>query len=155
MKTQASFFIPLAAPFNYLTLAAISTIRFLLTDLSTDFSRHVYTSNLFDPEKLKLLKEKIEQKGTGDFTASEEELLQIYSSHYMANLFGADKNAFFKWYLEFEQGDVKDSEDFRKVMMNTHKAALIIIENTYGENTFLIKQKKKLEEVFGSIREEK
>ncbi|MEP7171506.1 MAG: hypothetical protein ABI855_19200 [Bacteroidota bacterium] len=152
---NSTFLIPVKAPYNNLVFSALAGTAFLFVDLTTDFSCMVYTSRFFDLDTIKELQENLKKSNNSDYQATVEELVLIYSCHYIANLFAADKSVFFKWYLEFEKGDIANSEDFRKVAVNSQKGACMILENRYGSNRFLMERKKNLELIFGILAEEK
>lgn len=138
-----------------MVLSAAEITVFLFTDLSTSFSMSVYNCGLIDLDKQTGLSAKLKQNNNSDFNATVEELVLIYTSHYIANRFAADKNAFFKWYLKNDKGEINDSDDFRKVYLNGQKGACMILEQRYGYNNQLMERKKKLENIFGPLSEER
>jgi len=83
---------------------------------------------------------------------NENELGMVYICHYIFAAFAKDKEAFFKWHLTHDSGQVKDSEDFRKTTFVIQAGIVAIIEDSGIWNDNMEKRKQKLVAELGILR---
>jgi len=132
---------------------SISSTLYLMLEGTTEFSRKVSESGMIDYDQLKDFYEEIKDKEGDEFEVDEDELLTIYTCHYIANCFAQDKQAFFKWFMLHDNGEVANSEKLRLITMNGHKGATRVFEERDFWNEKMEQRKLFLEELFGELEE--
>jgi hypothetical protein len=154
-KADAMISFPFEKPLDYLIKSAVSGCYYLMLDLETDLSRKVYASQCINLDEIEALRNKLKDlSGVSSVDITEQELVLIYTCNYISNCSSSDKENFYKWFLKFDTGEIKDSDDFRKVNVNYHKACCLLIEQHYADFPSLAAKKKVLEKIFGELKEE-
>ena len=132
---------------------SISSTLYLMLEGSTEFSIMVGESGLIDYEQLKDFYEEIKDKEGEEFEVDEDELMMIYTCHYIANCFAQEKEAFFKWFMQHDNGQINNSEKLRLITMNGHKGAVRVFEERDFWNEKMEQRKTFLENLFGELEE--
>lgn len=125
--------------------SALHGALWLSLDLKSDLSVRIYSSGFFDLDELQAFIARFNNE-KDKLEITEDELLLIYSCHYVQALFACDKENFFAWFLRNEKDEdkIKDSEDFRKVMEDGQKAMVRFIERSTLWNERFDKRKLQL-----------
>jgi hypothetical protein len=125
--------------------AALNGALLMSLDLKTELSIRIFSSGFFDMDKIQTLINRF-KSGVPKLELTEEEVMLIYSCHYVQALFTLDKEYFFSWYLrnDTDEDGIKDSEDFRKYMEDSQKAMVKVIENSTLWNEKLETRKQQL-----------
>lgn len=129
---------------------ATAIVKFLMLDLSTDFSRLVYNSQLVDYDELTALNDKLKQVKAGEtlrFPFSK--MLLLFTCAYIAVCFAQNKEAFFKWFLTFGNGEVDNSNNFREVTCGGQLMLAASLDEIITSNALLEERKQVLVQTFG------
>lgn len=132
---------------------SLSTSLYLMLELESDISKKVFESGLINYDQLKDFYEEIKDKEGDEFEVDEQELMLIYTCHYIANCFAQDKEAFFKWFMLHDNGQVANSEKLRLITMNGHNGATRVFEERDFWNELMEQRKVFLENLFGELEE--
>ncbi len=151
MKDENVFIIePDEMYLNALNTAALIT-KSIMLDLSTDFSLLVYNSNLIVYDDLLLWSERLKKAKAGDEVGvNEQEFILCYTCSYVTACFAQNKEAFYKWFLQFERGEINDSNNFREVMQAAQSGVTSAMENTEVCTEQIIAKKERLSNVLGA-----
>lgn len=135
---------------NALSMAALIT-KFVMLDLSTDFSRLVYNSNLVVYDDVLLWSERLKKARAGDDVGvNEQEFILCYTCSYITASFAKDKEAFYKWFLQFESGEINDSNNFREVIQGAQSGVTAAMEKTEVCTKEIMAKKELLLNVLGT-----
>ena len=132
---------------------SVSSTLYLMLEGSTQFSEKVGESGLIGYNQLKDFYEEINDKEGEEIEVDEDELLMIYTCHYIANCFGQEKEAFFKWFMQHDNGQINNSEKLRLITMNGHKGATRVFEERDFWNEKMEHRKMILQSLFGELEE--
>lgn len=110
---------------------AVSAALLQMYSLDNDFSLRLYQSNLLDIDELMNFRQKLLANTNKTVGISEQEFTWLYLCHYIVVCFTEDKEAFYKWFLTFEDKavHVDDSNDFRLVTRNAHADVVRVMED--------------------------
>lgn len=152
MNTEQTY--TLHPDFLYLSTAkpAIALARFLMLDLSTDFSRLVYNSGILDEDEVAAFSNKMKQAIPGEqLLLPASEMLLLYTCTYIYVCFTQQKEAFYKWLLAFDTGEIDNTDHFRKVIQAAQLALTESIETLMKDDKLLPQRKQVLINTFGSL----
>ncbi len=116
--------------FEEMVRSAVSNALYQMYSLDTDFSIKLYHTNILDLCELNSFREKVIAHTGKTLGLSEQELTLLYICHYIFVCLAEDKEAFYKWFLTFEDSSsyIEDSNDFRKVTRGAHAEMVTVIE---------------------------
>ncbi|GDX52765.1 hypothetical protein LBMAG27_18120 [Bacteroidota bacterium] len=139
--------------YKMLLKMSLSTSLYLMLEPESEISKKVFESGLINYDQLKDFYEEIKDKEGDEFEVDEQELMLIYTCHYIANCFAQDKEAFFKWFMLHDNGQVANSEKLRLITMNGHKGATRVFEERDFWDEKMEQRKLFLENLFGELQE--
>jgi hypothetical protein len=130
--------------------AAVSITRTLPYTLQSEFGSKISKVTLDDAQlliKFLLRLDNAIDEAPFDFTG--EELVLLYTCHYIANCFTQQKELFFKWFLQHEDGTVGNSHNFRISLQNVQFAGALVIYNSGVCESEIDSRKQQLLQLFG------
>ena len=135
--------------FEKLVRCAVSNALYQMFSLDTDFSIKLYHSNILDLNELISFREKVIAHIGKTIGMSEQELTLLYICHYIFVCLAEDKEAFYKWFLTFEERatHVDDSNDFRIVTRDAHADMVKVIEASTLWTDDMQAKKEQLEKI--------
>ena len=136
--------------FEKLVRSAVSNALYQMLSLDTDFSIKLYHSNILDLNELISFREKVNAQIGKTIGMSEQEMTLLYICHYIFVCLTEDKEAFYKWFLKFEDRatHVDDSNDFRIVTRGGHADMVRIMEESTLWTDGMQAKKDQLEKYF-------